>query len=103
MLKLLRTHGRYYAVFDVGCACVVHTIGNHDLDATERLLRLLANQATELANHCRHRIDRQATSKLKCRVLHLSTDAWPSKFKCTATAPHAERSFHANKELSYEL
>jgi hypothetical protein len=75
MLTLLRTHGRYRAVFDVGSACVVHTIGSRDLNTTERRLRLLVDQAKELADHCRGRIDRRVTSKLKCTVSHLPTVA----------------------------
>jgi hypothetical protein len=75
MMSLIRTHSQYSAVFDVGSARVVHTISSRDLNATERHLRFLADQATELADHCRGRIDRQETSKLKCPVSQRPTVA----------------------------
>ncbi|WP_155810816.1 hypothetical protein [Phyllobacterium sp. UNC302MFCol5.2] len=73
MLTLLEMHGHYRAVFDIGSARVVHTIGSRDLKVTEKHLRFLADQATKLADHCRGRIDRKKTSGPNCPISHRST------------------------------
>jgi len=65
MLTLLRSHGRYRAVFDAGSVYVIHTIAGQNLEATEMYLCLLATQATDLADHCHGRIERRAARKLK--------------------------------------
>ncbi|TCM62270.1 hypothetical protein EV291_15421 [Rhizobium sp. BK068] len=38
MLTLLRTHGRYRAVFDAGSVYMIHTIAGQDLEAYRKCI-----------------------------------------------------------------